>query len=297
MFARLPPLPSLRAFEAAARLGSFKAAADELFVTPTAISHQIRSLESQLGVGLFIRKTRRVELTPVGKALAPALTRGFLEIRTALEDLVEEASVINVSTTPAFAALRLVPELPRFYVREPGIRVKIDASTGLVDLQRDRGTDLAIRYSRDAQEGLEDIPLMEERFVALAASGVDPGAIETDAVLLETRWQQPVLGDVTWRDWFDAAGLPPPDESRLLGFEDELYVLQAAIAGHGIALASSVLAADLVERALLVPVREDVVLSGARYRIVALPSATGSRKLQSFIRWLQEAFGEPACRN
>jgi len=292
MFARLPPLPSLRAFEAAARLGSFKEAANELFVTPTAISHQIRALESQLGVGLFIRKTRRVELTAVGKALAPALTRGFLEIRSALEDVVAQNSVINVSTTPAFAALRLVPELPRFYAREPDIRVKIDTSTGLVDLQRDRGTDLAIRYSRQPQPGLTDIPLLQERFVALAAAGTDPGGIEGTATLLETRWQQPVLEDVTWRDWFAAAGLPLPEESRLLGFEEELYVLQAAMAGHGIALASSVLAADLVHRGLLVPLREDVMLTGASYRIVILPSAIGSRKLQAFMDWLEEAFGE-----
>jgi LysR family transcriptional regulator, glycine cleavage system transcriptional activator len=292
MFARLPPLPSLRAFEAAARLGSFKEAADELFVTPTAISHQIRSLESQLGVGLFIRRVRRVELTEVGKALAPALTRGFLEIRSALEDVVEQSSVINVSTTPAFAALRLVPELPRFYAREPDIRVKIDTSTRLVDLQRDRGTDLAIRYSRQPQEGLTDILLMQERFVALAAAGTDPGGIEGNATLLETRWQQPVLEDVTWRDWFGTAGLPLPEESRLISFEEELYVLQAALAGHGIALASSVLAADLVERGMLVPLRDDVVLTGASYRIVTLPSATGSRKLQAFMAWLEEAFGE-----
>lgn len=291
MFAHLPPLPSLRAFEAAARLGSFKEAADELFVTPTAISHQIRSLESQLGVGLFIRRARRVELTVVGQALAPALTRGFLEIRGALEDVVEQSSVINVSTTPAFAALRLVPELPRFYAREPGIRVRLDTSTALVDLRRDRGTDLAIRYSRESGEGLTDTPLMEERFVALAAAGTDPGALEGNATLLETRWQQPVLQDVSWRDWYAAAGLPLPEESRLLRFDEELYVLQAAIAGHGIALASSVLAADLVSRGMLVPLREDVVLAGAGYRIVTLPSA-GNRKLQVFMNWLQEIFGE-----
>lgn len=293
MFAHLPPLPSLRAFEAAARLGSFKEAADELFVTPTAISHQIRSLESQLGVGLFIRRARRVELTVVGQALAPALTRGFLEIRGALEDVVEQSSVINVSTTPAFAALRLVPELPRFYAREPGIRVRLDTSTALVDLRRDRGTDLAIRYSRESGEGLTDMPLMEERFVALAAAGTDPGALEGNATLLETRWQQPVLQDVSWRDWYAAAGLPLPEESRLLRFDEELYVLQAAIAGHGIALASSVLAADLVSRGMLVPLREDVVLAGAGYRIVTLPSA-GNRKLQVFMNWLQEIFGEVA---
>ncbi|MCR9259652.1 MAG: LysR substrate-binding domain-containing protein [Pseudomonadaceae bacterium] len=282
----------MRAFEAAARLGSFKEAADELFVTPTAISHQIRSLESQLQASLFIRKTRRVELTPAGKALAPALTRGFLEIRSGLEDVLEQASIINVSTTPAFAALRLVPELPRFYQQEPDIRVKIDTSTRLVDLHRDRDTDLAIRYSRNPQADLEDIPLMEERFVALAAVGTDATALEAEATLLHTRWQQPVLEHVSWQEWFAVAGLTAPGEERILAFDEELYVLQAAMAGHGIALASSVLAADLVNRGLLQPLREDIALTGATYRIVALPNTTESNKVRKLVNWLENTFGE-----
>jgi DNA-binding transcriptional LysR family regulator len=294
MFAQLPPLPALRAFEAAARLGSFKAAAEELFVTPTAISHQIRSLESTLGVGLFVRKTRRVELTDTGRALAPALTRGFLEIRSALEDALEQVSIINLSTTPAFAALRLVPELPGFYEREPGIRVKIETSTERVDLHRDRGTDLVIRYGHRPQEGLADIPLMEEHFMAMAAPGITVTDIVRDGTLLETCWQQPMLGDVSWAEWFAAAGFPGPDEDRIVAFDEELYVLQAAIAGRGVALASTALAADFISRGLLQPVRETVVLPGASYRALALPRTMHSRKIQTFLEWLTDTFDEPA---
>ncbi|MEQ8496730.1 MAG: LysR substrate-binding domain-containing protein, partial [Gammaproteobacteria bacterium] len=282
---------ALRAFEAAARLGSFKAAAEELFVTPTAISHQIRSLESTLGVGLFERRTRSVALTEVGRALAPALTRGFLEIRSGLESALDQVAVINLSTTPAFAALRLVPELPRFYACEPDIRVKIDTSTQLVDLHRDRGTDLVIRYSAHPQEGLADLPLMTEHFLALAAPSLVGTDIATEGTLLETRWQQPVLDDVSWADWFAAAGLPGPDESRLVTFDEELYVLQAAIAGRGIALASSVLAADIIARGLLQPMANAVVLPGASYRALALPRSLENRKIQAFLDWLKDAFG------
>ncbi len=290
MFGKLPPLPALRAFEAAARLGSFKAAAAELYVTPTAISHQIRSLESTLGVGLFERKTRSVELTEVGRALAPALTRGFLEIRFALENVLEHVSVINLSTTPAFATLRLVPELPRFYELEPGIRVKIDTSTQLVDLHRDRGTDLVIRYSVHPPEGLASVPLIAEQFIAMAAPALAGTDITADGTLLETRWQQPVLNDVSWSGWFEAAGLPPPEESRLVTFDEELYVLQAAIAGRGVVLASSVLAADFIARGLLQPVRDDVVLPGASYRALALPRTLDNRKIQTFLDWLKATF-------
>ncbi len=291
MFGRLPPLPALRAFEAAARLGSFKSAAEELYVTPTAISHQIRSLESTLGVGLFERKTRSVELTEVGRALAPALTRGFLEIRFALENALEQVSVINLSTTPAFATLRLVPELPRFYELEPDIRVKIDTSTQLVDLYRDRGTDLVIRYSVDPPEGLANVPLMTEQFIAMAAPALAGTDLTGDGTLLETRWQQPVLGGVSWSDWFEAAGLAAPDERRLVTFEEELYVLQAAIAGRGVVLASSALAADFIARGLLQPVRDDVVLPGASYRALALPRTVANRKIQTFLDWLKLTFG------
>lgn len=295
MFGRLPPLPALRAFEAAARLGSFKAAAEELYVTPTAISHQIRSLESTLGVGLFKRKTRSVELTEVGRALAPALTRGFLEIRSALENALEQVSVITLSTTPAFAALRLVPELPKFYELEPDIRIQIDTSTQPVDLHRDRGTDLAIRYSVQVPEGLAQFPLVAERFIALAAPALAGTDFTEEGTLLETRWQQPVLGDVSWKDWFEAAGLPPPDESRIVTFDEELYVLQAAIAGRGVVLASSVLAADFIARDLLHPVREDVALRGASYRALALPGTVDNRKIQAFLDWLKDSFSGTAA--
>jgi DNA-binding transcriptional LysR family regulator len=291
MFARLPPLPALRAFEAAARLGSFKAAAEELFVTPTAISHQIRSLESTLGMGLFERRTRSVALTEVGRALAPALTRGFLEIRSGLENALDQVTVIHLSTTAAFATLRLVPELPRFYEREPDIRVRIDTSTQRVDLHRERGTDLVIRYSAHPQAGLAELPLMAEHFIAMAAPSLVGTDIARDGTLLETRWQQPVLGDVSWGRWFEVAGLPAFDESRLVTFDEELYVLQAAIAGRGIALASSVLAADLLARGLLQPLGYAVALPGASYRALALPRTMENRKIRTFVEWLKETFG------
>jgi len=291
MFARLPPLPALRAFEAAARLGSFKAAADELFVTPTAISHQIRSLESTLGMGLFERRTRSVALTEVGRALAPALTRGFLEIRSGLENALDQVTVIHLSTTAAFATLRLVPELPRFYEREPEIRVKIDTSTQRVDLHRERGTDLVIRYSAHPQAGLAELPLMAEHFLAMAAPSLVGTDIARDGTLLATSWQQPVLGDVNWARWFEVAGLPAFEESRLVTFDEELYVLQAAIAGRGIALASSVLAADLLARGLLQPLDCAVALPGASYRALALPRTMESRKIRTFVEWLKDTFG------
>jgi DNA-binding transcriptional LysR family regulator len=291
VFGRLPSLQALRAFEAAARRGSFKAAADELFVTPTAVSHQIRSLETRLGIALFERKVRGVELTAEGRALAPGLTRGFGELQSAIDDVLAEETVVTVSTTAAFAALRLVPELPTFYARTPGIRVRVETSTALVDLERDRRTDLAIRYGHGPWEGLAAIPLLDERFVALAAPGrFDADSIGADAPLLETHWQQPVLGDVNWRDWFGAAGEPAPASARIVTFDEELHVLQAAIAGHGIALASSVLAEDLVRRGLLEEIASAPSLGGARYTAVFVPGREEARRVRRFLDWLTGVF-------
>lgn len=291
MFGKLPPLQALRAFEAAARRGSFKAAAEELFVTPTAVSHQIRALEARLGVALFERKVRGVELTAEGRALAPGLTRGFGELQGAIDDVFAQETVVTVSTTPAFAALRLVPELPTFYSSMPGIRVRVDTSTEPVDLARDRRTDLAIRYGHGPRDGLAEIPLLEERFVALAAPGrFDAASIRADAPLLETHWQQPVLGEVNWSDWFGASGEPAPASGRIVAFDEELHVLQAAIAGHGVALASSVLAEDLVRRGLLEEIASAPSLEGARYTAVFVPGREEARRVRLFLDWLTGVF-------
>ncbi len=128
MFARLPSPSALRTFESAARLGSFKAAAAELNVTATAVSHQIRALEDQLSVPLFVRKTRFIELTPAGRELAPVLTRALLDIRNALENVVSKEVIITVSTSSSFATLWLVPRLLKFYEMYPNYRVQLDTT-------------------------------------------------------------------------------------------------------------------------------------------------------------------------
>lgn len=290
MFRNLPSPGALRTFEAAARLGSFKDAAAELFVTPTAVSHQIRTLEDTLGAQLFTRRTRGIELTEIGSALAPALTRGFLEMKDALDNVLTRNPVVTVSTTAAFALLRLVPELPSFYAQVPGLRVQIDTSTRPVDLRHDRRIDVALRYGRGPYPGLFTLPLAEDVFGAYAAPGVYGEGHLASSTLLETRWQQPVLVDVNWRGWFAHANLNINDDERIVRFDEEHFVLQAAIAGQGIALASSVLVADMVARKLLVPVQPNVQLEGNAYTAVCLEGNAQSRKVSRFLDWLGERF-------
>ncbi len=181
MFANLP-LNALRAFEAAARLLSFKAAAAELSVTPTAVSHQIRSLETWLGLVLFERLPRQVRLTDGGQRLFHSLHGALLEVAQSVDTLRPQRSNshLTLSTTAAFAALWLVPRLGRFYARHPNINVRLDTHCEVIDLHQDASVDLVVRYSLDAYPNLYGMCLFDESFgvygspeqVALAARQV-----------------------------------------------------------------------------------------------------------------------------
>ena len=291
MFKSLPSPGALRTFESAARLGSFKRAAAELSVTPTAVSHQIRTLEDTLGVQLFVRQARQIKLTQIGSALAPACTRGFQEMKTALDEVLATDTVITVSTTAAFALLRLVPELPSFYAQAPGIRVQIETATQPIDLRHHRHVDVALRYGSGPYPGLYALPLVQEEFGAYAAPGrFDKDSRLSGATLLETDWQQPVLREVNWPGWFARAQLEIDDVARIVRFDEEHFVLQAAIAGQGVALASSVLASDMVARELLTPVRPNIQLKGSAYTALCLEETSRYRKVSTFLAWLDAQF-------
>lgn len=294
MFARIPSPAALRTFEAAARLGSFKAAAAELGVTPTAVSHQIRALEEMLDTPLFVRRTRAVELTEAGERLSPAVHEGLLAMRTALEEIVEAEQSLTVTTTAAFATLRLMPRLPAFEAAWPGLRVRVETGAGPVDLRRDRRVDVAIRYATEAPEGDHAVPLITERFGAYAAPGrFESGPAGADA-LIETDWRQPVLAHVAWDAWFAASGEAPRRGTRILRYDEEHFVLQAAIAGHGVALMSSALVGDAIERGLLVRLRPDVIVPGpaGTYTAICAPGRQQERKIARFMSWARSTFGD-----
>ena len=292
MFSRLPSPYILRTFESAARLGSFKAAAKELFVTPAAVSHQIRSLESQMNIPLFVRKVRSIELTTAGKELAPILTRAFLDIRNGLEHVVSLETVINVSTTASFATLRLVPKLAELYLTNPNYSVQLDTTTKPIDLKQDRRVDIAIRYGHGPYEGFDTTILTTETFGAYVSPSLlplDKGL--KDFQLIETAWQQEVMSDLNWDRWLKAASINI-DNPKVLRFAEEEHVLQAAIAGQGIALASSVLVQDFVNRKLLEPYSTEVQLEGASYTAICVPEKRKEERVRTFLTWLEMAFSK-----
>lgn len=248
----LPPLTALRAFEAAARLLSFKHAAAELSLTPTAISHQVRQLEEQLGVRLFVRGTRRVDLTPAGQALFPALRDGFDAIARAIQVVRPRTQprALVLSTTMAFASRWLLQRLARFAADHPGIELHLHTSDEPVDLQGG-AAQLAIRYGPGRYPDLKCVPLLPSRFAPVCAPGLgvrDPADLER-VPLIGFEWFRRDAATPDWPLWFERAGraaLP-----RQLHFSDEVHAIQAAIAGQGVALINLALVADELHTGML----------------------------------------------
>ncbi|KRE96521.1 LysR family transcriptional regulator [Frateuria sp. Soil773] len=252
---RLPPLAALRAFEAAARHQSFRLAADELAVTATAISHQIRQLEQRLGVALFERQARGVALTAEGRMLFPALREGFDLMADALAPLLrpKRRRIVTVSATPAFVARLLVPRLAGFQAAHPAFDLRLHASTRPVDFAAQQ-IDAAIRYGRGPYRGLRHEPLLHTRFAPVCSPALK---LRTPAdlarhPLLHYQWQSAFRDPQDWAAWRRAAGLRRLDVSRGVTFSDETHAIEAAIAGQGVALLDTALVADELARGTLV---------------------------------------------
>lgn len=289
MFYRMPSPAALRTFEAAARLGTFKAAAAELFVTPTAVSHQIRTLESQLGVPLFVRRTRAVTLTGSGERLATAVHQAFSQILLALEDVAAAESVLTVTTTPAFATLWLVPRIARFQEKYSQYWVQLETGTTPVDLQRDRRVDIAIRYGQSDYPNLHKVPLARETFGAYASPEYLSSLSRLrEAVFIETAWRQQGIEDIGWGAWLAQGGFTETVSSiQVRQFDQEHYVVQCGIAGQGLILSSSILVQDMVQRGFLVPYRPDIQLDGMQYSLLCTTDRSNSIKFRRFSEWLE----------
>lgn len=282
-----PSINALRAFDAAARLGSFKAAANELGVGATAVSHQIRGLEAQLGFALFERRARHIVLTEAGERLALSTTRAFRDLEDALAELRDEGATLTVSTTPAFAALWLAPRLFAFEARYPELRMRVDSSTDRVDLERDRRVDVVIRYGAPAAAAAQHL-VFQERIGAYAAPAlVDRLENPLEAPLIATQWRNPALCEMGWSAWMEAAGLPRPEAVRR--FDQEHHVAQAGLAGQGVILISDLLVAELVQRGWLRAVRPEIGLPGLSYAVLTRPGRPETRKIDRFVAWLKEA--------
>jgi LysR family transcriptional regulator, glycine cleavage system transcriptional activator len=287
--APLPSLNGLRAFEAAARHMSFTRAAAELNVTQTAISHQIRRLEEQLGTKLFVRRNRALSLTREAREYLPSIRSAFEDLRQATARLrrPERESVLTVSTTASLATKWLVSRVAAFQDAHPGIAVRISTSAHLVDFQREE-VDVAVRYGRGHWPGLRAEWLMAERLfpvcspALLAAKPLREPTDLADHTLLHTS-----VSREDWQLWLTAAGLPLSIAARRgLTFDQGFMAVQAAVEGLGVALGRTRLVeADLAAGRLVAPF--DIALpQGAGYYVVSPVATAESAKVALFRRWL-----------
>jgi LysR family glycine cleavage system transcriptional activator len=292
---KLPPLNALRAFEAAARHLSFTKAADELAVTPAAVSHQVKGLEDLLGVTLFRRTKRTLLLTDEAQAVLPGIRDGFERLLGAVEQLGEvgKTGVLTVSLAPSFAVKWLLPRLDRFQAAHPDIDVRVAASNELVDFSLG-DVDLAIRYGAGRYEGLAVEHLVSDTVYPVCSPDLlkGPNALTAperlrEHVLLHDDSTDDDETCPTWQMWMKAAGLGTVDASRGPRFNQSSLVLEAAILGRGVALAKSTLAdADVAAGRLVRPFDVSVPVNFAYY--VVYPEAKAALpKVRLFHDWLR----------
>jgi LysR family glycine cleavage system transcriptional activator len=301
MARQLPPLNALRVFEAAARHLSFTKAAEELHVTQTAVSHQVKLLEDVLGQPLFRRFNRRLVLTDAGQAYLPSLSQAFDLMDAATRKVGRRGGPrpLRISTTQSLAVKWLVPRMPRLQAKHPDIDLLLSTSPYPVDFRREE-IDLAIRLGRGQYPGLHVEHLMDDYVFPVCApalmTGNPPLRMPADLarhVLLHDSWILSEEETPTWPNWLAAAekqgvGVKGIDATRGPGFSDAAMAIQAAIAGQGVALGRNALVAADIAAGHLVQPFGPVLQNRFSYYLVCPPALAQSREVTAFRNWLVE---------
>jgi LysR family glycine cleavage system transcriptional activator len=297
MLRRLPPLNALRAFEAAGRSESFTRAAEELNVTHGAVSHQVKALEARLGIKLFNRERQRLVITDAGREYLAVARDALDRIAMGTERLIQRqsAGVLTISTSPDFAAKWLVYRLGRFAESHPDLDLRVSATAHQVDFARE-DVDLAVRHGDGNWAGLDVVRLCSERLFPVCSPKLFSAgnSIATASDLLNFPLLR--LSDwKTWTRWFEAAGVTDPVAHGPV-LNSASMLIDAAVDGHGVALARTALVAwDIVNRRLVRPI--DVSLRMAHTYWIVCPKVTSRvPKIAMFRNWLLAEAAEDARR-
>lgn len=287
----LPPLAALRAFEAAARHGSFTRAGAELGMTQAAVSYQIKVLEDRIGAPLFTRRPRQVRLTETGRRFAPALREAFehiaaayAEARGALEGR------LTISTAQTFANHWLVENLDAFQTLHPMLSVRMEATQRLADFETE-DVDVAIRGGHGPWPGLARHLLLEARFTPMLSPRLAEsiGGVNEPADLLRLPLLDPC--DPWWQQWFAEAGVAPGTlthgPSAKLGAQ--AMAARAAMAGRGVAVLTPALYRTEIEHGLLIRPFAQVSSDGLGYWLVYPPGRRNAPKIRAFRDWITAA--------
>lgn len=293
---RLPPLNTLRAFEAAARHGSFAKAADELAVTPAAISQQVRLLEDDLGVTLFRRLPRGLVVTEAAKRAMPELGKGFAHLARAVEDIRGGALAgpLVISIIPSFAMGWLVPRLGTFVAAYPDIKITVRAELRSVDFARE-DVDVGMRYGKGVYPGLDTRLLMAEEVFPVCAPSLLADARPLRRIedlrhhlLLHDRAVTGEEPSLDWQNWLRDVGVGDIDAERGPGFTDATLLLEAARRGMGVALGRSGLCAEDLATGRLVRLFTLSRPADYSYYVVTPQGHAANPKVRVLLEWLEE---------
>ena len=285
----LPPLIAVRAFEAAARHGSFVRAADELSITPAAVSQQVRYLEERLAIRLFTRHPRGVQLTRAGADYATSITVALDQIAAATERVrnADATGTLTISTTPSFASKWLMPRLIRFQSRHADLDVRLSTSNALADF-RLHNIDLAVRYGKGRWLGLVAELLLETERFPVCSPALRDGPVPLRRPKDLSKHTLLHMKTDEWAEWLAFAGVGQMAWRRGPQYSDAGLVTQAAVEGHGVALGQRVLVADDLAAGRLVEPFKLRMPGEAAYYVVTLPGAMDRSKVRSFVEWLRD---------
>lgn len=291
---RLPPLPAVRAFEAAARNGGFQSAGEELHVSAGAVAHQVKQLENWLGVTLFQRLARGVVLTPAGRQYAEALRpllNGLAEASEAVKRHGDER-VVTVTSVPSLVARWLMPRLGRLRELHPEIDMRVLASLHPADFARE-GVDVAIRMGAGPYPGLKSDVLLEEWFSAVCSptfKAAAPGLREPGDLLryplLHDEAETRIPDEISWARWLAAFGVSYTGPARP-SFSHTYLTLEAAAAGQGVAIAAEPFIEEDLRSGRLVRLFPQRVLGPYRFHLLRLPDAEARPAVKAFCEWIK----------
>ena len=289
------PLNALRVFEAAARLASFTRAGEELGMTQTAVSYQIKLLEETVGEPLFLRRPRQILLTEAGEQLAPKVAEAFAMLQEAMASISGDAeTMLRIHSTPTFASQWLARHIGSFQLKHPNIAVRLDTSASIIDFAREP-SDIAIRAGRGQWPGLRAHLLMKVSFTPMLTPALADtiGGVHEPADLLKLRIID--AGDPWWAQWFREAGVPDPGlqgrpRSRLGA---QSFEASAALAGQGVAILTPEFYADDLASGRLIQPFDILSSDNTDYWIAYPENRRHTPRIRAFRDWLLGEFGMP----
>jgi len=284
-------LDAIRGFESAARHLSFTAAAEELCITQSAVSKQVKNLEDALGTALFLRGGKGLSLTPQGRELYEAARAALTQLSSVVDRLLAlDRMSVSVTATPSFAALWLAPKLAKFQALEPAIDVRVDASEARVNLERE-GIDLAVRLSQWQPDAEGPPPLLQEQVLLVAAPAI-AARLDCTADILRVPllvYYDPAVRFpwMSWTTWYGQLGLQQSSQQPCLYFSQYEHVVNAAVQGAGVAIGRTPLVLPLLKSGQLKVVLPEHTVEGMGYRIVTSAQSANRPAVQKFCQWLE----------